>query len=335
MSAARALALTAATAADADALFDALPGLLQLVAGCGPVFAAAVDPTTLHFTRAGRSAISDEAAAAFFTHESDVDDVVTFRSLAASRTPVDTLWHATAGRPQSSARWRDLIEPLGWGDELRVAVREGARTWAFLCLHRAASDPPFSAAEVKTVRAVVPALADTFRRIARGSPSTGWSSPPGPGVVLLDQDFVVTSLTGAAAEWLDLLGDNTGGLPILLMSVAAQAHTTQAPAVVRTITGDGRWVTAHAAPLCGGQPAVAIVLEPAHPADALPTLAALVQLTPRETEVTAAALRGMSDRAIARSLHLGERTVQDHLKWIYTKAGVRSRGELVARLLTT
>src|SRR5690242_10829539 len=42
-----------------------------------------------------------------------VPDVNTFASLATRRTPVGILDHATRGRPERSARYRDLLEPSG------------------------------------------------------------------------------------------------------------------------------------------------------------------------------------------------------------------------------
>ncbi len=44
-------------------------------------------------------------------------------------------------------------------------------------------------------------------------------------------------------------------------------------------------------------------------------------------------LRGEPTRAIAGALFISPHTVQDHLKSIFDKIGVRSRSELVGRLL--
>jgi DNA-binding CsgD family transcriptional regulator len=282
-----------------------------------------------------RCDISDEAASQFLAHEIGVPDVVKFRALAAARDPIDSLFHATDQTPQGSARWRAVIEPLGWGDELRVALREGGQTWGALCLHRTAGEAPFDADDVIAVRRLVPGLAAAFRRMsllsAVPSPQP-WALDP--GVVVLDDQLVVTATSGAATSWLDQLATTGEGIPVVLMSAAAQALTSGHPQSLATVTRHGRWLSVHASVLRGpGKDAVAVVLQPAHPGDAFPRLAAAARLTPRETEVAAAVLGGLSDRVIARRLGLSEYTVQDHLKRVYAKTGAAGRADLVARLL--
>jgi DNA-binding CsgD family transcriptional regulator len=323
-----------ATVADVQTLSDLASAHLQQVVGCGPVFLAAADPLTLHFVRESRYDISDEVAARFFAHEIGVPDVVKFRSLADARHPVGTLYRATDRAPHTSARWREVIEPLGWGDELRAAIRDGGRTWGFLCLHRVSSEPPFDDSDVDVVRTISQQVAAAFSRLALSAATTHTDAVLPPGVVVLDRQLVVTSMTETASEWFACLDGTRIGAPIALMSVAAVALHSGEPQSAAVMTLDRSWLSVHASPLQGaGSEAVVVVVQSAHPDDALPALAVSARLTPRESEVAAAAVRGLSDRAIARSLALSEYTVQDHLKRVYAKTGVRSRAELVARLL--
>lgn len=53
-------------------------------------------------------------------------------------------------------------------------------------------------------------------------------------------------------------------------------------------------------------------------------------LSYREAEVLALLSQGLRNRAIAHALHVGEETIKSHLKSIYRKLGVSSRGEAIA-----
>ena len=52
----------------------------------------------------------------------------------------------------------------------------------------------------------------------------------------------------------------------------------------------------------------------------------------REREICSEVIAGHSTADIAGRLFISRNTVQDHLKSVFGKVGVRSRGELVARM---
>jgi DNA-binding CsgD family transcriptional regulator len=110
---------------------------------------------------------------------------------------------------------------------------------------------------------------------------------------------------------------------------AAQAPIELAPRT-RVRLGDGRWLVLHAARLSGpgGRDQVAIVVEPARPADLAPLLVYGYGLSARERAVAEQVLHGRSTAQIAAGLGITPYTVSDHLKAIFAKVGVRSRREL-------
>jgi DNA-binding CsgD family transcriptional regulator len=59
---------------------------------------------------------------------------------------------------------------------------------------------------------------------------------------------------------------------------------------------------------------------------------AAYELSAREQEVVDLVVRGHSTRQIADRLCIAEYTVQDHLKHVFDKVGVRGRRALVKRL---
>jgi DNA-binding NarL/FixJ family response regulator len=90
----------------------------------------------------------------------------------------------------------------------------------------------------------------------------------------------------------------------------------------------------HAAWLPGrGDDAVAVIIEEAAPSDVAPLVMLAYGLTEQERTITGLVCRGFSTREISERLYVSANTVQDHLKSIFDKTGVRSRRELVTTVL--
>jgi two-component system response regulator FixJ len=61
----------------------------------------------------------------------------------------------------------------------------------------------------------------------------------------------------------------------------------------------------------------------------LPTFPKRSVLTPRQLEVAACLIHGMSNKETARELHLSPRTVEDHRQAINTRLGTRNTVALI------
>jgi DNA-binding CsgD family transcriptional regulator len=74
------------------------------------------------------------------------------------------------------------------------------------------------------------------------------------------------------------------------------------------------------------------VVEPARPEEIAAAMLYTVPITPRERSVAALVMQGRSTAEMAMALGISKWTVQDHLKVIFDRLGVRSRRELVSHL---
>lgn len=328
---------------DAVALRREVAARLKTLAGVDAAFVATVDPATLLFT----SVISEEplleSAPAFLANELDGHDVNRFIELATGPDPVRTLDEATSGDRDRSDRHAAIMRPLGLGDELRVALRTRQACWGVMCLHRQSGATGFSARDRGIVAKIAPHVAEGLRRALLAEQARTPGPALGHGVIILDASGSVTSINDAAEDWLARLPDTdwppSCPLPLALLAAAAtasQAGTAsqhRAPAVrLRTTRGD--WLSVHASPLhgSGGQSTVLILETPA-PGELTSLILATHGVTGAQARVVALVLRGYSTKQIVSELAISQYTVQEHLRAVFDKLGVRSRQELAATLM--
>jgi hypothetical protein len=100
---------------------------LRRVIPVDATFFATADPATLLFTSAVVDDVLARATSEFFENEFLRDDSVKFANLARARSPVDSLGVATKGELALSPRYREILETVDLGDELRVALTVGSK----------------------------------------------------------------------------------------------------------------------------------------------------------------------------------------------------------------
>jgi DNA-binding CsgD family transcriptional regulator len=93
---------------------------------------------------------------------------------------------------------------------------------------------------------------------------------------------------------------------------------------------DGRWVIVEAARLDGASTDVVVTVRAAGVEEILDLVGRAHGLTRRERELVALLVEGLDTRELAARLFISQHTVQDHLKSVFAKVGVRSRRELVS-----
>jgi DNA-binding CsgD family transcriptional regulator len=272
-----------------------------------------------------------------------------FAVLARAERPAASVHLTTGGDVASSLRIRDYHQlHFGYHDEVRLMFREGQEVWGGMGLMRGPEDRPFDEVEVDFLASLAPAFARGVRagllaRIAETAEEHE-DDLAGPAVVIVGADDSISQITGPAQQRLaELSGGGLSVSPAVLTGLIGAARrygrgeTTELPRC-RVRTGRGRWLVLQAGPLSGlggpgtGGGEVVVTIEEARPPEIVSLVVAAFGLTPRERDVTQLVLQGADTKAIAGSLHLSAYTVQDHLKAIFEKAGVRSRRELIARV---
>jgi DNA-binding CsgD family transcriptional regulator len=318
--------------------------LLGTVMPTDASFFATVDPATLLFTGSVADDILLSAQPQFLANEFFEDDVNAFRALARDVHPVGGLHTATQHYLERSPRYRDILAPLALGDELRAVLRIDGISWGVLCLHREQSSMPFSSAEAALIDHLSSHLAEGLRKALLLRTGGAPQVPNEPGLIVLADDRSLVGTTPAAERWLAEIAEADGPsrreLPTAIYAVVARLQAierdgdlvpNQMPRV-RLRTRSGQWLVLHASRMSGpAVPApIAVILEVAQAVEIAPLIIQVYDLSTREGEITLCVMRGLSTAEIAGELHISVYTVQDHLKAIFDRVGVRSRRELIA-----
>ncbi|MDL4816497.1 helix-turn-helix transcriptional regulator [Actinomadura opuntiae] len=292
--------------------------------------------------------LDDDGCAVYWDSELLDEGVNRYPDLARAAVPAAALRDTTGDDPEVSALYRRHMRPRGLGDELRAVLRVDSRSWGAISLFREAGRPAFTPDDIAFVSALSRPLAARLREFARAA-SAAPAEDHGPGLLLFSPSGALLSANDEARRHLGTVPPGPSvttalGLPLpaALYSVARRAFAAAGEgeggsARIRIRTGSGTWLACHASCMRGpdGEPGqVALIVEPAKASEVTPLLIAAYRLSARESEITGCIARGLATGEIAARLNLSPHTVRDHVKAVFEKVGVSSRGELMARLHT-
>jgi DNA-binding CsgD family transcriptional regulator len=330
----RDIAALAAEGLGVSNLHAAAIDLVEAKVGTDLTCWATIDPETLVISTmtSGDARIPPEYEPRLAQAEYSGAEPHTFATLAQRNQPMARLSDLPDRDRNRSSRLNNVWRPLGLDQELRVMFLIDGACWGGAGMVRGGRD--FTDREVDFLAAVAPAIASATRLVVR-SEASGSMTVGHPAIVVIGPRGELRALTPAGQEWRERLDQIAPGRFALMMQVMALGARTATSGSFRTRLrdADGQWASLEASPLIGGdEDQIAVTIEPARGDQLISLLFAAYGLTAREREVCGEVMAGHSTSDIAARLFISSNTVQDHLKSVFGKVGVRSRGELVARL---
>jgi DNA-binding CsgD family transcriptional regulator len=303
-----------------------------------------VDPGTVLFTG---SVTRDIACSGSWLAEYEyvIEDVNKWWFLARSGRNAGATSLATHGDLSRSASHRSHAS-YGIGDELRASFVVDGTYWAAAGFLRDRDRPWFSEDDVRFLASLSGVIAAGFRRAllhAVATPET-ISAAEGPGVVVFDEHGAPESISPAAERWIsEFVEEPRPAAPAeskMIQAVAARARALgtgddplQFATRSRVQTQSGSWLLLYGTPLAGStSKRTAVIIQPASPNEVAPLVALAYGLTERECQITRLCMQGRSTKEMAAALNVSPYTIQDHLKSIFDKTGVRARNELVGQI---
>jgi hypothetical protein len=294
------------SAADISAI--GLAALASLGPSCGfdHICIGTIDPdthlVTSHYQTGARGAVLRPVLENEYTQP----DVNKISMLSRGPDPVGILTETTGGAAHRSARYRDLLQPLGYADEVRAALTTGGALWGYLSAQRSDGPGTFRCGTRELLRSASALLAQAVRHLAMASAgSAPGEEPEQPGMLVVDADGRILSASARGVRLLQEFGAGQQLPPVVDMAVTVARVTPSGESPwARVRCPSGRWLTVSASRLSANaqQPHFAVLLASSQPAELAALLFRAHELSTREIQVATAVWQHLSTEEIATHL---------------------------------
>ncbi|MDA7026365.1 helix-turn-helix transcriptional regulator [Bacillus sp. CLL-7-23] len=270
------------------------------------------------------------------------DDLNQYEHLLKTWNTAAILSETTNGALRQCRRYRNVLEPAGFADEMRVILFYKGDCWGYLTLYRKNGQPLFKIEERTLLTSLAPIIGEHLRYFRHKLPKKDmFHMKHVSGILILSAELSPLSCDQTALHWLTVLRSweqlDNRKLPRPIRAVCTRVLKEAGPATAKTVVSipgqDYLSIRASHLDHFGTAKQIVVLFEPVSPTEAITLMTEAYALSEREKDITNCVIRGLSTKGIADDLHISVYTVQDHLKSIFAKTGTRSRRELMWKLL--
>ncbi len=244
-----------------------------------------------------------------------------------------------------SLRYREVLVPNGFTDEIRAALTYQGQCYGFLTLFKRAENeqPLFQDKDLALIKILMPVMGEALKEFHHYIIEERIAAiEEEQGIIIFDKKLKILSNNTKASELLlilrkhESLSDIQVPKPIQAICAKLLADNYKSSSSLIVPIKDTGYIAIRASLMLTGQhnQQIALLINEASPKEMLNFLITAYNLTPREKEVVFEIIKGIPTKEIAYNLHISTYTVQDHLKVIFQKINVSNRNELVWKIFS-
>jgi hypothetical protein len=191
---------------DVPSFFDETGRILRKAIAFDGFCSMTVDPATMLLTsHIAHDSVRPEDVPRLGQNEFLEEDVNKFAVLARAARPAGVLTDATGHVPERSPRYRDILQPNGFRDELRLTLLDDGACWGWVAFYSREESGNFELEDAALAASLSDHLAQGLRRAILLTAVPTDEEPDALGLILLAPGGSVEAMTPAAERWLSRL----------------------------------------------------------------------------------------------------------------------------------